>query len=61
MLQLVHSIWHHAFVKKIRLWIERVPSEENIADNPSRFEYEVVAKRLKAEWREPVFANGYLG
>ena len=59
--QLVHEIWYHAYLCKIRLWVERVPSKENISDLPSRFHYVLVRDKLKAEWRKPVLASLYLG
>ena len=42
---------------KMFLWLERVPSEENIADLPSREAYELVAERLKATWQPPCLAQ----
>ena len=58
--QLIHEIWSHALGHRIHLWVERVPSKWNIADCPSRFAYNLMA-RLGASWRKPVLAQLYLG
>ena len=34
--RLVHQIWSLALAHRIKLWVERVPSEDNLADCPSR-------------------------
>ena len=34
--RLVHELWLHALQNHTHVWIERVPSHENIADSPSR-------------------------
>jgi len=57
--QLVHAIWSHAVAHSIHLWVKRVPSKDNIADCPSRFEYEIL-HQLHARWRKPVLAELYL-
>ena len=49
---LVHGIWTAALLGNIGLWFERVSSRENIADLPSREEYELL-KQLGATWVEP--------
>ena len=54
--EIVHEIWTYAFEHGIKLWIERVPSEDNISDCPSRQEYELMTA-LGATWCEPVFTN----
>ena len=36
---IVHGIWVAAFEYGIGLWIERVDSDDNIADEPSRKEF----------------------
>ena len=33
---LIHVLWKWFLEKQIGVWIERVPTKENIADNPSR-------------------------
>ena len=57
---LVHTIWWHCFSHHIHLWIERVPSKDNISDSPSRFEYALL-NELGAIWRKPVLVELYLG
>ena len=57
---LVHEIWTHALRSRIHLWLERVPSAENISDSPSRFEYEML-EELGATWVRPSIAELYLG
>ena len=54
--ELIHEIWTHAAVNKIRVWVERVPTDDNISDLPSRFEYDML-KELDAEWRAPGIAK----
>ena len=34
--RLVHEIWLHALQNRTHVWIERVPSHDNISDSPSR-------------------------
>ena len=36
---IVHAIWLQAARLHMELWVDRVPTEENIADLPSREEY----------------------
>ena len=40
--ELIHEIWSLAMEAKIALWVERVPSKFNIADSPSRFEWQIL-------------------
>ena len=54
--QLVHEIWTHALRHRIHVWVERVPSDYNIADCPSRRSYHLLRK-LGALWRKPVLAE----
>ena len=49
---IVHAIWTVAVRLRAGVWIERVCSEENIADEPSRQHYETV-NGLGAQWTEP--------
>jgi hypothetical protein len=58
--QLVHEIWTQAMRFQIHLWVQRVPSEENIADLPSKCDYRLL-KELGATHRKPVLAQLYLG
>ena len=48
-----------ALLNHVHLWIKRVPSVENIADLPSREEYELLG-RLHAEWIEPRVAQLFM-
>jgi len=45
-----------ALLLKARVWIERVASDDNIADLPSREEYRLLTS-LGAMWRPPVVAK----
>ena len=54
---MVHEIWEFAYQHQMLLWIERVPSERNISDSPSRFHYEEMVE-IGAKWREPCFVLG---
>ena len=47
-----HAVWMHAAMHGISLWIERVPSKDNIADEPSRWFFGTMSK-LQATWTEP--------
>ena len=58
--QVIHEVWTQAFLNHTHVWIERVPSEDNISDLPSRSEYWLVAEKLCAQWREPVIAQPFL-
>ena len=51
---IVHGIWALALKLNIGIWIERVASEDNIADLPSRRKYKLL-KRLGADKRDAVF------
>ena len=57
--QIVHQIWTLAFELGIQLWIERVPSEDNISDCPSRFDYRLMDE-LGAIWCRPVLDKLHL-
>lgn len=50
--RIIHEIWSLALCGGFGLWIERVPTDENIADLPSREDYELLRK-LDAQWWEP--------
>ena len=54
---LVHAIWPMAAKRGFGLWFERVPSDKNIADLPSREHYELL-ERLGATWVHPVMPTG---
>ena len=57
---LVHDIWMHALQNGTHLWIERVPSHDNISDSLTRGAYEVM-ERLRelgnGEWKSPCVAS----
>ena len=55
---LVHQIWTHAILNRMRLWVERVPSHDNISDDPSGECYSLM-KAVGATWRKPVLAAVY--
>ena len=48
---LIHTIWLKLAQLRCGVWVERVPTEDNIADHPSREEYALLrkigAKRLE--------------
>ena len=50
----VHAIWTFAFNDKVQLWPERVPSEQNTSDTPSRGDRKLL-KELGAQWRQQVW------
>ncbi|KAF4647668.1 hypothetical protein FOL47_004310, partial [Perkinsus chesapeaki] len=49
------SLWRTAASHSISIWISRVPSEQNIADGPSRRQYGDVIRlaRVPAKWVRP--------
>ena len=49
----VHGIWKKAAEIGARIWVERVPTKDNIADDPSREDYGLLDK-LKAVRVAPV-------
>ena len=53
--KIIHGIWSLAFHGRFGLWISRVPTDDNIADLPSREEYDLLFK-LGAQWWEPQIA-----
>ncbi len=48
-----------ALLNKMHIWIERVPSEENISDLPSRESHQLL-RALGAQWKEPMVAKLFL-
>ena len=61
--RLVHDIWLHALQNNTHLWIERVPSHDNIADSPTRGAYQIMEKLRElgqGVWKKPVVASVYL-
>ena len=62
--RLVPDIWLHALQNSTHLWIERVPSHDNIADSPTRGAYQIMEALRKlgeGKWLKPVVASVYLG
>ena len=56
---IVHSIWRRAVQNKASLWIERVASKHNIADLPSREEYDLLESEIGAHWEEPILDDAF--
>ena len=58
----MHAMWRKFAELRIGVWVERVPTAENIADSPSRESYALLehmrAKRVDAfldpEFRDPL-------
>jgi len=63
--KLIHEIWSLALLLKLHIWIERVPSDDNISDDPSREAYEMLdaprPRGLGASWRPARLAKIFLG
>ena len=57
---MVHENWSHALVNRMHLWVERVPSKDNISDSPSRESYKIL-EDLGAVWKPPLLAKLYTG
>ena len=55
--RLIHSIWTHALINRMALWVERVDSESNISDLPSRERYELLKEFDDVIWKEPQVAQ----
>ena len=48
-----------ALDSNIHVWIERVSSEDNISDSPSREDYALLSE-IGAQWRHPVYDDTLL-
>ena len=57
--RLIHDVWMLALQYGMRIWIERVPSHDNVSDCPSRLDYYSMGL-LEAAWHPPVIASSYL-
>ena len=57
--RLIHDVWMLALQYGMRIWIERVPSHDNLSDCPSRLDYYSMGL-LNAVWHPPVIATSYL-
>ena len=55
----VHALWSLAALKHIGVWVDRVPTDANIADGPSREKYEVLEDVLQAEWVTPIILDSF--
>ncbi len=55
---LVHSMWLHALKLKMAVYVSRVATEVNLADEPSRERYHILRK-LRAVWVEPCLDDSY--
>ena len=55
----VHGIWKKAAEINARIWVERVPTKDNIADDPSREDYSLLDK-LKAVRVAPVLDEAFM-
>jgi hypothetical protein len=56
---MVHGVWLHAVRVGYGIWVERVPTKDNIADLPSRESYGLL-RSLGATWAEPVMDKAFL-
>ena len=55
---IIHSIRKLAAVNKIGIRVKRVPTKDNIADDPSRERYDLLA-RAKATYGTPVLHKAF--
>ena len=55
---IVHSLWKRSLHLKAPLWIERVPTKENLADLPSREKYELL-HAMGAIWLPPILDDEF--
>ena len=53
---MVHEIWSHALLNRAHVWIERVASDDNASDLPSREKYWLM-EEMEARWRPPLIAK----
>ena len=49
--QLVHAQWMHVAMMGMRLWIQRVATDDNLADLPSRGEFRQLWNSGAREWK----------
>ena len=56
---LIHGIWSQALRLKIALQVDRVPTQFNVADLPSREEYALL-EQIGAVWVPPLLAHEFL-
>ena len=55
---IVHCLWKKAVQLRADLFIDRVPSDDNIADLPSREDYELL-RVIDAVWRTPLLDDEF--
>jgi hypothetical protein len=53
---LIHDIWSLALCNHTAVWIERVATDDNLADLPSRESYKLL-RGLHGEWRAPLLPD----
>ena len=56
---LCHLFVSQALQNRTYIWVERVPSHDNISDSPSRCAYGLM-KEMGATWKKPVIASLFL-
>ena len=56
---IVHCLWLKAAREHIALFVDRVPTEDNIADLPSRESYQLL-DALGADWVEPTLDDAFV-
>ena len=57
--EIVHAQWLHAAVNHMFLYIKRVPTDDNIADLPSRREFTILRSKGAIEM-EPLLEDEFL-
>ena len=56
---IVHAIWKRLAELNVEMWVERVPTKENLADEPSRERYALL-EYMGARSIEPVLDDVFL-
>ena len=56
----IHQFWVVAAREKFGVYIDRVPTEVNIADGPSREDYGLISKAIGAQWVKPIVLDAFL-
>ena len=56
----IHQFWVLAASEKFGVYVDRVPTEVNIADGPSRVDYGLLRNVLGAQWVEPLVLDAFL-
>ena len=55
----IHNVWTFAARQQIGIWVDRVPTKQNIADGPSREDYSTLVDVMGADWVEPKFSEEF--